>query len=112
MKIVNMNEVNIAQTPHGVDVRKLMEFEHATIVHIKLKPGEAVKKHVTPVDVNFYIIEGEGEIEIGDEKELVRKDDLVFSPARIPHKLSNNSGKPFRFLVIKTPTPMEETKIL
>ncbi len=112
MKIVNTNDVEIAKTPHGVDVRKLMNFTHATIVHIKLEPGESVKRHVTPVDVNFYVLEGEGLIEIGEESEHIKKDDLIFSPARIPHRLTNDSISNFRFLVIKTPTPTEETKIL
>ena len=112
MKIVDVKEVQIADTPHKVDVRKLLNFEHATIVHIELKPGEAVKKHITPVDVNFYILEGDGVVEIGKEREEITKDQLIFSPAKVAHRLLNESDKNFRFLVIKTPTPTTETKIL
>ncbi|MGQ4875772.1 MAG: cupin domain-containing protein [Promethearchaeia archaeon] len=112
MKIINVKDVPIADTPHGVDVRKLINFEHATIVHIELKPGESLRKHKTPVDVNFYILEGKGIVEIGDESCEVQKDQLIFSPANIPHLLKNESDKNFRFLVIKTPTPTTETKIL
>lgn len=112
MKIIDIKDVQIANTPHKVDVRKLMIFEYATIVHIELKPGEAVKRHITPVDVNFYVLEGDGIIEIGEEREEVTKDQLIFSPAKISHKLLNESEKNFRFLVIKTPTPTTETKIL
>ncbi|MHA1728772.1 MAG: cupin domain-containing protein [Promethearchaeota archaeon] len=57
-------------------------------------------------------IEGKGIVEIGNEREKVIKDQLIFSPARIPHRLLNESEKVFRFLVIKTPTPTSETKIL
>lgn len=112
MKIIDISDVQIADTPHKVAVKKLLNFEHATLVHIELKPGESVKKHITPVDVNFYILEGEGTVEIGDEKENVKKDQLIFSPAKIPHRLMNESDGIFRFLVIKTPTPTTETKIL
>ena len=112
MKIVDINAVQISDTPHKVDVKKLHIFEHATIVHIELKPGEAVKRHITPVDVSFYILEGNGIIEIGKERESVHKDQLIFSPAKIVHRLVNESDKVFRFLVIKTPTPTSETKIL
>ena len=111
-KIIDIKDVQIADTPHKVDVRKLMNFEHATIVHIELKPGEAVKKHITPVDVNFYVLEGEGVIEIGKERAEITKDQLIFSPAKIAHRLMNESERNFRFLVIKTPTPTTETKIL
>ena len=112
MKIIDIKDVQISDTPHKVAVKKLMIFEHATIVHIELKPGEAVKKHITPVDVNFYVLEGEGVIEIGKEREKITKDQLIFSPAKIVHRLMNESESVFRFLVMKTPTPTTETKIL
>jgi len=112
MKIIDIKNIQISDTPHKVAVKKLMNFEHATIVHIELKPGEAVKKHITPVDVNFYILEDEGVIEIGKERAKITKDQLIFSPAKIAHQLMNESENTFRFLVIKTPTPTTETKIL
>ena len=112
MKIIDINKVEIADTPHKVAIKKLFNFEHATIVHIELKPREALKKHITPVDVNFYILEGNGIVEIGEESVKVIKDQLIFSPAKVPHTLRNDSDKNFRFLVIKTPTPTSETKLL
>ena len=82
------------------------------VIFFELKPGEALKRHITPVDVNFYILEGNGIVEIGKEREYVKKDQLIFSPAKITHTLLNESDKNFRFLVIKTPTPTSETKLL
>jgi quercetin dioxygenase-like cupin family protein len=93
MNIIDVKDVQIADTPHKVAVKKLFNFEHATIVHIELKPGEALKRHLTPVDAFFYVLEGNGIVEIGKE-------------------LANESDDKFRFLVIKTPTPTSETKIL
>ena len=112
MEIINKKDVQIAQTPHGVDVRKLYSFKHASIVHIELKPGETLKKHITPVDVLFYVLEGKGFVEIGNEKKEVLKDHLIFSPAKKVHRLWNDFDENFSFLVIKVPTPTEETKIL
>ena len=112
MKIIDVNKVEIADTSHNVAIKKLFNFEHATIVHIELKPGEALKKHITPVDVTFYILEGKGIVDIGEESANVIKDQLIFNPAKIPHTLMNDSDKDFRFLVIKTPTPTSETKLL
>jgi mannose-6-phosphate isomerase-like protein (cupin superfamily) len=77
-----------------------------------LRPGESLKKHMTPVDVFFYVLEGTGIVEIGDEKKTVGKDMLVESPARIPHRWINESGDVFRVLVVKVPKPTEETKLL
>jgi len=77
-----------------------------------LEAPEAPKRHVTPVDVFFYVLAGRGIVEIGDEREEVSTDMLVVSPARIPHRLLNESEAVFRFLVVKTPRPTKATKIL
>jgi mannose-6-phosphate isomerase-like protein (cupin superfamily) len=112
MKITTVSDVVPGPNPHRVDARKVYDSPHATAVVITLRPGEALKKHLTPVDVFFYVLEGEGVVEIGDERETVGRDRVVESPARIPHRWSNESGALFRVLVVKVPRPTEETKLL
>ena len=112
MKITNVSDVQSQPNPHHVDARAIYSSPHAMAVVITLQPGESLKKHITPVDVFFYVLEGTGIIEIGEEKETVSKDSLVDSPAKIPHKWSNESDQVFRVLVIKVPRPTEETKLL
>lgn len=112
MKITVVSSVVSGPNPHHVDARKIYDTPHAMAVVITLQPGEALKKHITPVDVFFYVLEGTGLCEIGDEKQVVSRDMLVESPARIPHTWSNESGSVFRVLVVKVPKPTEETKLL
>jgi len=112
MKIVDMKSAPEKPNPHNVSVRKLYDTEYAQAMHIELKPGESLKKHITPVDVFFYILEGNGIVEIGDESKKVSKDMLIESPAQIPHRLINNSEEAFRFLVVKTPKPTKSTRLL
>jgi len=81
-------------------------------MHINLLPGEKLKKHITPVDVWFFILEGSGIVEIGEERTEVSADMLVESPAKIVHRLINNSDGPFRFLVVKNPSPTKTTRLL
>lgn len=112
MKIIDANKANKHENPHGVSVSKLYDTEYAQIMHMELKPGESLKKHSTPTDVCFYILEGEGIVEIGEEQEKVSKDMLIESPAKIPHRLMNEGTDNFRFLVIKAPRQTETTKML
>ncbi len=112
MKITAVKDVVSGPNPHHVDARKIYESPHAVAVVSTIKPGEALKKHITPVDVFFYVLEGSGVIEIGNEKQTVGKDMLVESPARIPHRWINESSSVFRVLVVKVPKPTEETKLL
>ena len=79
MKITNVADVVSGPNPHHVDARKIYESPHAMAVVITLRPGEALKKHITPVDVFFYVLEGTGIVEIGSEKATVTRDMLVES---------------------------------
>lgn len=112
MKITDVAQVTSGPNPHHVDARKIYDSTHAMAVVITLQPGESLKKHITPVDVFFYVLEGTGIVEIGEERAEVSKDILVESPARIPHRWINQSTEIFRVLVVKVPKPTEETKLL
>ncbi|MEW5803755.1 MAG: cupin domain-containing protein [bacterium] len=112
IKSIRPDQAPEVKTPHGVDVRKLHETEYAQVMHINLLPGEELKRHITPVDVFFYILEGEGIVEIGEEQARVSADMLIESPASIPHRLMNDSKAAFRFLVVKTPRPTKVTQVL
>jgi len=100
------------KNPHGVDSRKLYSAPEASIIHLTLQPGEKLRKHKTPVNVNFYVLEGKGVVLIGDEKKEVEKDTLIESPAKITHCWYNKSASVLRILVIKTPKPTEPTEFL
>lgn len=108
MKTKNYKDAARVNNPHGVDARKLYESEHVQVVQIYLKAGENLIKHAAAVDVFFFVLEGEGIVEIGDEKLTVSKDTLIESPKNIPHCLYNNSNADFRVLVVKTPGPTAE----
>ena len=95
----------VKQNPHGVDVRKLYDDPSAQIMHMTLKPGESLRSHETPVDVVFYILEGEPTIHIAGESKAQPRDTLIESPANIPHHISNESQENARILVIKAPRP-------
>jgi mannose-6-phosphate isomerase-like protein (cupin superfamily) len=103
MKIFKVAETKTFQNAHAVDARKLYEAHGAEVIHMSLKAGEALKKHTTPVDVFFYILEGRGIVEIADEIQEVGKDEIVDSPKGIPHLLRNVGEDIFRFLVVKLP---------
>lgn len=111
MKITEALRAEQKVNPHGVSVRPLFDSPHVAVTHITLGPGEALKRHTTPVDVFFYVLEGVGTVEIGDEKAEVSRDMLIDSPAGIPHMLANPGTVPFRFLVVKTPRPGTPGKI-
>jgi len=112
MQIVDLNEQQTIGNPHGVEVRKLHDTEHAQVMHITLQPGQSLKRHITPVDVFFYVLEGVGVVQVGNEHREVGRNSLIDSPARVPHGWRNESDAVLRILVVKTPRPTESTRVL
>ncbi|MFO7790607.1 MAG: cupin domain-containing protein [Bacteroidales bacterium] len=112
MKITDVAKQEFTDTAHKVDVRKLYDKDSAQVMHITLKPGEALKPHITPVDVFFYVLQGTVDIRVGDETVSVDKDKLVESPKDIVHNLSNNSDSNARIMVVKAPKPTRKTRLL
>jgi len=94
MKIVDVKKADISQNPHNVDARRIYNNKYAQTVHLTLNPGESLKRHITPVDVFFYVLEGKGIVEIGDEKKEMLKLELANKKADIELlKLKQNGLK-------------------
>jgi quercetin dioxygenase-like cupin family protein len=102
----------VKPNPHNVTVRLAFDHEHAQIMHITLEPGQAMKWHVTPVDVVFYVLEGKVNIGIGEEEEEVVAGTIVESPKGIKHMLANPFKERTSFLVMKLPRPVDKSKLL
>jgi quercetin dioxygenase-like cupin family protein len=102
-------ETPIMETAHGVDARNLYNTENAVVTIISLKPGQSLKRHITPVNVAFYVLKGEGIVEIGEEKETIEEGTLVESPKDILHCWYNERGEDLVFMVIKVPRPIKKT---
>jgi len=105
LEITKASETAIMKNPHGVDARAIYSHENAKVMILTLQSGESLKRHITPVDVFFYVLEGKGIVEVGDEKKEISKDTIVHSPAKIVHCWYNKSENPLRILVAKTPNP-------
>lgn len=112
MTIKKLSQTPIMDTAHKVDARNLYDTPEAMVTVITLAPGQSLKRHITPVDVAFYVLEGSGEVEIGKERQEVGKDCLVESPKDIMHCWYNASAQPLKFMIIKAPRPTRKTVFL
>ncbi len=89
----------------GEDKRKIgVSFE-------ELAPGkQSVPFHYHMIEEEHIVaLEGEATLRLGDERHTLRAGDYVCFPAgeRIAHCLLNESGKPFRFIMIGDNAPDE-----
>ena len=105
----SIETTEVMETIHGVDARSLYNSPELIVTVITLQPGERLKRHITPVDVAFFVLEGTGVVEIGGEKAAITAGTLVESPKDILHCWYNETDQQLRFMVIKAPRPTTKT---
>lgn len=106
MKITKAYDGEVVVTKNGVKGLRVYDKADAQVNHLTFEPGARLDTHTTPVDVFFYVLEGEAWIEVGDEREAADKDCIIESPKGIPHALENkSSAERLRVMVVKTPRP-------
>jgi mannose-6-phosphate isomerase-like protein (cupin superfamily) len=68
------------------------------------QPMAYVERHVHKVQEQVYhVLEGEGLMEIGDERRVVRKHDVIFLPPGVWHSIQNTGLGDLTFIVVTTP---------
>jgi quercetin dioxygenase-like cupin family protein len=112
LKTLKLDEAPLRDTVHGIEARLLYDEVSAQAIQLRLKPGESLRRHITPTDVFFLVLEGTGVVEVGDEKQEVSANTLIDSPAGIPHCWYNESDDILRVLVVKAPRPTAAAKLL
>ncbi|MDA3900931.1 MAG: hypothetical protein PF637_10475 [Spirochaetes bacterium] len=73
MVITKVEDTPVMDTAHNVDARNVYNTEDAMVTIIRLKPGQSLKKHITPVNVAFFVLQGEGVVEVGEERAIACK---------------------------------------
>ncbi len=109
MIVKKLDEIKKMATANDVDVRNLYDAEEALINVITLQAGEALKPHITPENVVFYVLTGTGIVEVGDEKQAVSANTVIESPKDIKHCWYNESDDTLKVMVIKVPRPTSKS---
>ncbi|MFD1694260.1 cupin domain-containing protein [Roseibium aestuarii] len=68
------------------------------------QPMAYVERHVHKVQEQIYhVLDGEGLMDIGEERRVVRKHDVIFLPPGTWHAIQNTGLGPLTFIVVTTP---------
>lgn len=102
MDVYNLKDI---ETEEDFKPHKLVQQDEVEVVLLPFQPGQGLPVHTTPVDVFFYVVEGEATIKIGDETIEIEEGNLILSPKDIPHTVKNESDSVTRVMVVKTPKP-------
>ena len=104
MEIIKMDQIEGKKNPRGIIAKKLLKHDTAQVTNLVLSPGDQVPQHSVPVDVFFYIVEGRGTLQIGEDESVVETRDIVVCPPNTQMSLRANLGEKFIVLNVKTPS--------
>jgi len=74
-----------------------------SLAHAKVKPGEITYAHRLKSSEVYYMLEGEGEMQIDDEKEKVSTGQVIYIPPNSVQRIKNTSTRDLTFLCIVDP---------
>jgi len=120
MIIAKSNEAKsfMMPEPHQRELKVLLSpslqvhVEGLSVGMTILSPGKSSSFHSHDVECETWIIvSGEGEVRVGEERELVGPESVVFLPRNIKHQIINTGQEPLRMFWIYTP-PGGEKSIL
>jgi mannose-6-phosphate isomerase-like protein (cupin superfamily) len=109
MIIVNRQRAAVINTPHGSEIRPLIDrtttsIERCSLAEEVLPPGKSVgRHHHLETEEVYYILEGEGRMSVGSEAREVAAGDAIFIPRGSAHTLENTGQAPMTILLVCGP---------
>lgn len=109
MKIINRQRAAVINTPHGSEIRPLIDRTTSDITRCSLAEevlpaGRSVgRHHHLETEEVYYILQGEGRMTVGDEIREVASGDAIFIPLGAAHTLENTGSTPMTLLLVCGP---------
>lgn len=109
MIIVNRHHAAIINTPHGSEIRPLIDrttssIERCSLAEEVLPAGKSVGRHYhVETEEVYYILQGTGRMTVGNEVKDVTTGDAIFIPRGSTHTLENTGQTPMTILLVCGP---------
>ncbi len=109
MLIINRDQAAVINTPHGSEIRPLIDrttsqIELCSLAEEVLPVGTAVgRHHHLETEEVYYILAGRGRMTVAAETREVAAGDAVFIPRHTTHTLVNTGGEAMRLLLVCGP---------
>ncbi|MFZ4741490.1 MAG: cupin domain-containing protein [Bacteroidales bacterium] len=84
-----------------LDVRLMYSGDKADLVHLTLKKDEKIAKHDNPIDVIFFVKEGNGKLTLNNDMLEITANDCIPVKTGIQRSMENISEADFKVLVFK-----------
>lgn len=83
---------------------ELVGARHLLLVRATFQPGQAHRFHIHPGrEEVIYVLEGEAEQWVGEEKRVLKPGEMAHIPMNTPHATRNSGGRALVFLAMLSP---------
>ena len=97
-------KLQLADSPKvsfNLDGRILYSSDKYQLIHLAMRPGEEMEMHVQPMDVLFFVVEGEGSLIIGEEVVRAAANMTIHVKAGSSRAWKNSGEQTLKILVNK-----------
>jgi Uncharacterized conserved protein, contains double-stranded beta-helix domain len=85
-KVLNLEDM-VEYSSGGVISKQILKNQAGNITLFSFDQGQGLTEHTAPFDALVQILEGEAEIIIGGNSNLVKKGESIIMPANVTHAL-------------------------
>lgn len=98
-KVQNLADL-VAYQDGQVVSKTLVQNPNVSLTLFSFDKGEEISTHSSHGDAMVYVIDGEAEITIGDEKFSVKAGETIVMPAEVPHAVAAAERMKFMLTVV------------
>lgn len=85
-KVLNLEEM-VEYSSGGVTSKQVLKNQSGNITLFSFDKGQGLTEHTAPFDAVVQVLDGEAQITIGGNPNLVRKGESIIMPANVSHAL-------------------------
>ena len=118
MPIKKLHEIDIIDGGEGTKIRQLFHPHNTlngvrySISHSSLESGKKSKLHKMKTSEIYYILEGEGNLQVDDNTYKVSKDQAIYIPPHSKQRIENTGKNELKFLCIVDPAWRQEDEVV
>ncbi|HWE87232.1 MAG TPA: cupin domain-containing protein [Terracidiphilus sp.] len=100
--LANLN-TELTPPDKGILSRVLQKDQHSNITLFGFAAGEELSAHSAPTPAVLYFIEGEAELQLGNNKFDAKPGSFAYMPPNLPHAISARTAMKMLLVQIKQP---------
>ena len=88
---------------NGILSRTVQNDDRSKVIQFCFAPGQELSAHTAPFPATIYIVQGEGELQLGADRMPVRAGAFAYMPAKLEHAIHAKTEVVMLLTLLKEP---------